>query len=104
MHREFKVISNKGGKSQIHSHKVISPDEKNRHFRKILGSVLQEAEDTWGDIWNQFQGSVTEGILISPEAAEGHFLPKCGWSEFLEKIWLLKHYLDYAKRFCDKKA
>jgi hypothetical protein len=30
--------------------------------------------------------------------------PECGWPEFLEKMWLLRHYLDYAKRLSEGKA
>jgi hypothetical protein len=36
---------------------------------------------------------------VTPAMAEG-FKPACGWPEFLEKLWLLKHYLDYIHRFC----
>jgi len=24
--------------------------------------------------------------------------PSCGWNEYLEKMWVLKHYLDFTKR------
>jgi hypothetical protein len=37
--------------------------------------------------------------MVTPEMEEG-FKPACGWPEFLEKLWLLKHYLDYIHRFC----
>jgi len=98
MTREFKVISNTG--EEQHAYRVLGPEEHLRHFRNVTGSVLQNALDTWGDLWKEFQGTVTHGRLVTPEAAKG-FQPKCGWPEFLERMWLLQHYLDYAKRFCD---
>ena len=27
------------------------------------------------------------------------FTPPCGWAAFLEKFWVLKHYLDCVHRF-----
>jgi hypothetical protein len=39
--------------------------------------------------------------MILPDAERG-FVPECGWPEFLEKIWLLRHYVDYTKRFSAK--
>ena len=100
MPREFRVITN----AESHTHRIVTPEERLRHQRNIVGSVLQDAQDTWGDIWDEFQGSVTHGVMVLPEAEEGRFVPRCGWPEFLEKVWLLKHYLDCAKRFCDPKA
>jgi hypothetical protein len=40
--------------------------------------------------------------MVTPEAEKG-FRPKCGWPEFLEKMWVLRHYLDYAKRYSEGK-
>ncbi|MDY0041431.1 MAG: hypothetical protein RBS57_14060, partial [Desulforhabdus sp.] len=61
-------------------------------------AVLQDAQTTWGEIWKELQGEVTDGCMVLPQAENG-FNPRCGWPEFLEKMWLLKHYLDYASRF-----
>ncbi len=61
------------------------------HLLKVAGSISQDANQTWAEIWG----------LIVPEAAQG-FVPECGWPEFLEKFWLLKHYLDSIQRICDK--
>jgi len=101
MTREFRVISNTAEDSE-HIYKFVLPEAKLRHFRNVTGSVLQDALDTWGEIWDELQGHVTHGFLVTPQAAKG-FQPQCGWPEFLEKMWLLKHYLDYAKRFCEGK-
>ena len=98
MPRQFKILSAQAE----HTCEVLTTDEKLRHFRNVSSSVLKDAQDVWGDIWDQFQGSVTHGFMVTPEAEKG-FRPECGWPEFLEKMWLLKHYLDYAKRHCDGK-
>lgn len=78
----------------------VSPETQMRHFREVNASLLQGALDTWGEIWDQMQGSLTHGVMIVPEAAK-NFEPECGWPEFLEKMWTLRHYLDHAKRFSD---
>ncbi len=98
MPRQFKILSAQAERTC----EVLTTDEKLRHFKNVSGSVLQDAQDAWGEIWDQFQGSVTHGFMVTPEAEKG-FRPECGWPEFLEKMWLLKHYLDYAKRHCDGK-
>ena len=99
MSRQLKILSG-GTEAEEHTYTVVLPEEKLRHFRNVNGSILQDALDTWGDIWNQLQGSVTHGVMVTPEAEKG-FVPECGWPEFLEKMWALKHYLDYAKRYCE---
>jgi hypothetical protein len=100
MSRELKLIS-KTATQETRNYTMLTPEKRHRHFRNVMASVLQDAHDTWGEIWNEFQGQVTEGVMVNPEAERGHFVPKCGWPEFLEKMWILKHYLDYAKRFCE---
>ncbi|RJR22011.1 MAG: hypothetical protein C4582_07050 [Desulfobacteraceae bacterium] len=98
MEKQLKVITS--SKSDSQEQKSISPEERLRHFRNIMGSMLQDAQNTWGDIWNEFQGQVVGNVLVDPEASKG-FNPRCGWPEFLEKMWILKHYLDHAKRLSD---
>jgi hypothetical protein len=98
MPRQFRILTGQG-EGDERSYEVVLPEEKLRHFRNVSSSVLQDALNTWGDIWEQLQGSVTHGFMVTPEAEQG-FQPECGWPEFLEKMWLLRHYLDYAKRFC----
>jgi hypothetical protein len=100
MSRQFKVISNNATKNEPHTHKRITTQEKLKRFQEITASVLHDAEDIWADLWNEFEGAVAEGVTISRNAEKGFFKPACGWPEFLEKMWLLKHYLDYAYHFC----
>jgi hypothetical protein len=99
MPRQFRILS---GQAEIkeQTYRVAMPEEKLRHFRNVSSSILRDAQDTWGDIWDQLQGSVTHGAMVTPEAGKG-FVPECGWPEFLEKMWELRHYLDYARRYCE---
>jgi hypothetical protein len=97
MANQLTVISRNG---PAEGRKVLLPKEKFKHFRNVTGAVLQDAQDIWADLWNELQGEVVDGVMILPDAEKG-FKPKCGWPEFLEKMWLLKHKLDYANRFCD---
>jgi hypothetical protein len=76
-----------------------SQDRALRDFRYVVASVNDSALAVWADLWNELRGSVATNGAVTPAMAEG-FKPACGWPEFLEKLWLLKHYLDYIHRFC----
>ena len=71
-----------------------------KNFRYVVASVNSDAQKVWADMWNELRDGVTHGGIVLPKMSEG-FSPSCGWPEFLEKMWLLKHYLDYIHRFCD---
>jgi peptide methionine sulfoxide reductase MsrB len=72
------------------------------HVRKVTSGLLREALQTWTELWEEFQDRVTCGVMVLPEAQKG-FQPRCGWPEFLEKMWQLKFYLDATKRFCEQR-
>jgi hypothetical protein len=72
------------------------------HLLKVSGSVAQDANQTWAEMWAELRRMTTGSGMISPEANKG-FVPTCGWPEFLEKFWLLKHYLDSIQRICEGK-
>lgn len=72
------------------------------HLLKVAGSVSQDANEVWTEMWGEFRRLVTGNGAVIPEAAE-QFVPACGWPEFLEKFWLLKHYLDSIQRICDQR-
>lgn len=74
------------------------PARELQHFKNVTGSVMQDALNVWADLCGELQGSITCGVMVLPGAENG-FKPSCGWPEFLEKMWLLKHYLDFTKRF-----
>ncbi len=71
------------------------------HLLKVAGSVTQDANKAWADIWKELKPLVTPGGMIRPEAKDG-FVPACGWAEFLERLWQLKYYLDSVQRICTK--
>ena len=77
-----------------------SADRALKNFRYVVATVNDDALRVWSDLWGEFQEVVTPGGMVLPKAKEG-FTPSCGWPEFLEKLWLLKHYLDCIHRFCN---
>jgi len=80
----------------------FTPTLELEHLLKVAASVTEDANKVWADIWEEFKRIVTSSGMILPEAKDG-FIPSCGWPEFLEKFWLLKHYLDSVQRICTKK-
>jgi hypothetical protein len=88
-----------------------SPQVELKHFQNVIGNVTQDALNVWAEIWGELQQGVHTGVTIAPQADEdaaaggvesfagGPFKPSCGWPEFLEKMWLLRHYLDFLARF-----
>lgn len=70
-----------------------------KNFRYVVGSVNDDALKAWADLWKELQACMTPNGMVLPEMQDG-FQPSCGWPEFLEKFWLLKHYLDYTHRLC----
>jgi len=80
----------------------FTPVTELEHLLKVADAVAQDANKIWAEIWAEFKRIVSPGGLIVPEAKDG-FVPTCGWPEFLEKLWLLKHYLDSVQRICTKK-
>ncbi|MDY0041945.1 MAG: hypothetical protein RBS57_16655, partial [Desulforhabdus sp.] len=75
MAKQFTVIS---GNRETMQHTVLLPEEKLEHWRNIVGAVLQDAQTTWGEIWKELQGEVTDGCMVLPQAENG-FNPRCGW-------------------------
>jgi hypothetical protein len=73
------------------------PATELRHFKNVANNLMQDALNVWADLWGELEDQVTSGVMVLPEAKNG-FKPSCGWPEFLEKMWLLRHYLDFVKR------
>lgn len=80
-----------------------TPEQALQHFKNVTGALLADALNIWAELWDQFEGSVTHGVAVSPEAKDG-WQPKCGWPEFLEKMWELRFHLNCAKRLSDSKG
>ena len=78
--------------------KLSSPDADLTHFRNVTHSVMEDAMSVWADIWGELENGVACGVAVAPDAEKG-FSPSCGWPEFLEKMWLLRHHLDFMARF-----
>ena len=85
---------------EVLSTKDRTPESALKNFRYIVASVDADAQKVWADMWNELREGVTPGGIVLPQMSKG-FTPSCGWAEFLEKFFLLKHYLDYIHRFCD---
>ncbi len=79
------------------------PERTLKNFRYVVANVNDDALKVWADLWNEMRQSVTPGGMVLPEMSKG-FVPPGGWPEFLEKFWLLKHYLDSIHSFCDASA
>ena len=101
MNDRFRSVPRWAG-HQLPGAKTLSRETELRHFRNVSGSLVRGALDRWAELWGELQGQVTCGVMVLPEAQRG-FKPRCGWPEFLEKMWQLKFYLDSAKRFCDQR-
>lgn len=73
-----------------------------QHLLKVAASVTRDANKTWAEIWSELKPHISPGGVISPTLEKG-FVPSCGWAEFVERLWLLKHYLDSIDRICRNK-
>ena len=80
----------------------LTPLAELEHLLKVAGSVAQDANKVWAEIWEELRDCAGTGGSSGPQDDNG-FVPSCGWTEFLEKFWELKHYLDSIQRICAKK-
>lgn len=80
----------------------FTPVVELEHLLKVAASVCKDADQVWAEMWSELKRIAGSGGMVLPEAEHG-FVPKCGWPEFLEKFWLLKHYLDSVQRICERK-
>lgn len=65
-------------------------------FKNVTNSLVQDALTVWADLWAELEGRVEPDI--TGHKTINKFEPSCGWNEYLEKMWVLKHYLDFVKR------
>lgn len=75
---------------------------KSDHLLRVVASVNRDASDAWTQIWGELKPHVGPSGTALPSIQNG-FVPECGWPEFLERMWLLKHYLDSIGRICQGK-
>jgi len=81
----------------------VSPERKHQHVRNVTCSMLGDALKIWSELYGEFEGVVSQGAMVTGNVPNG-FVPVRCWPEFLEKMWLLHHYLDHAKRICEGRA
>jgi hypothetical protein len=79
-----------------------NPMERPDHLLKVAGSINRDATEVWAQLWGEFKPHVTSSGAVLPSMEKG-FVPSCGWPEFFERLWLLKHYLDSVARVCQDK-
>ena len=75
------------------------PVNKTEHLFKVAASVNRDAAEVWGQLWDEIKPHVTASGAALPSLKKG-FVPSCGWQEYIERMWLLKHYLDSVDRIC----
>jgi hypothetical protein len=77
----------------------LDPVVQLEHLLKVAGSVCLDANQTWAELWAQ----IKQAQNGSGQGEHGSsFTPECGWPAFVEKFWLLKHYMDSVQRICSK--
>ena len=84
-----------------------SPIKGLQDFKNINNSLMQDALNVWAELWAELDSSrrnppepdvqAESDNIARPETDDG-FEPSCGWPKFLEKMWVLWYYLDFAKR------
>lgn len=77
-------------------------------YKNVNNSLMQDALNVWADLWAELDSSRRIPPELNGQAGESGkmtkiqteigFEPSCGWSKFLEKMWALRYYLDFAKR------
>jgi len=66
-------------------------------LKNVNNGLIQDALNVWSELWAELDGQAGPVSKSSFEAESG-FKPSCGWPQYLEKMWVLKYYLDFAKR------
>lgn len=89
-----KTKSNEGDEQAVS--RRSSPAAELADFKNVTNSLVQDALNVWADLWAELEGRVEPDSTghRNPNKIE----PSCGWTEYLEKMWVLKHYLDFVKR------
>jgi hypothetical protein len=90
-----KKVNVKNDNGQVVSRRSSSPTEL-EDFKNVTNSLVQDALTVWADLWAELEGRVEPDG--TGQKTNNRFEPSCGWNEYLEKMWVLKHYLDFVKR------
>ena len=73
----------------------VSAQAKLRDLRCVTHDAVQDAINVWDELWAELDGQGDAEETVSPEAG---FEPACGWTDFLKKMWVLRHHLDFTQR------
>lgn len=73
----------------------LSPEEL-REFKHVTNGLIQDAINVWDELWAELDGAGQAAALVKLEAG---FEPSCGWTEYLQKMWTLRHCLNFAKKY-----
>ena len=65
-------------------------------FKNVTNNLVQDALTVWADLWAELDNQVE--LDDTDNSNKNRFEPSCGWNKYLEKMWALKHYLDFVKR------
>jgi len=77
------------------SQRMLSTDQL-KDFKHVTNGLIQDAINVWDELWAELDGREASGAMVKLEAG---FEPSCGWTEFLQKMWTLRHYLNFIKRY-----
>jgi hypothetical protein len=75
----------------------ISSTTELQDFKNVTNNLMQDALNVWADLWAELETKVGQNINIVTKSGDG-LEPSCGWKEFLEKMWVLRHYLEFNER------
>jgi len=78
--------------------KGSSPITELQNFKNVNNNLMQEALNVWADLWAELDGQVKPNNNVTKTDIKEGFEPSCGWSEYIEKMWILWYYLDFSKR------
>lgn len=81
---------------------VERANAKLRHFRGIAASVMSDAKRLINEMIEECREEERDAMwILEGKEIRQPEIPTCGWQEFREKLNMLEHYIDYAKRLCE---
>ena len=81
-------------------YRAVHSDQMLECFKAMIASMMKDAQGVWADLWGEMKDCGSTTGIVPPDADKG-FKPPHGWPEFLEKLWLLRHYIDHTSRICE---
>ena len=92
-------IEVKNGNGHFVSQQSSSTSEL-EDFKNVTNNLVQDALTVWADLWAELEGRIE--LDGAGNRNKNKLEPSCGWTDYLEKMWVLKHYLDFVKRLSQK--